>query len=68
MYIWAEQVKGAEKGSTLNQYKQYFYKRIWEDEMFKKNVLSLQGKRLGCFCHSDDTCHVGIIIEYLNKI
>ena len=50
----------------LRLYKLYFDKRIKEDLEFKKAVLSLKGKVLGCFCKPKD-CHGDIIVEYLEK-
>ncbi|MCB1711173.1 MAG: DUF4326 domain-containing protein [Candidatus Riesia sp.] len=53
-------------GSTLEEYKKYFYKRIEEDVEFKEKILELKGKRLGCFC-KPNPCHGDIIVEYLNN-
>ncbi len=58
--------KGTEPGSTLDDYTDYFYNRIHEDEEFKERVESLRGKRLGCFC-KPNPCHGDIIKEYLDK-
>jgi len=55
-------------GSTLEEYEKYFYDRLETDEKFKTRILSLKGQRLGCFCKSEDTCHVGIIIKYLDTL
>lgn len=51
---------------VIVKYRDYFYQRIVYDEMFKKAVLNLRGKRLGCFCKPKD-CHGDIIVEYLNE-
>lgn len=59
--------KGALKGSTLPKYREYFVKRLQEDQEFKEKILSLKGKTLGCFCASPDTCHGSIIVEYINN-
>lgn len=59
-------MKGEPKGSTLPRYRKYFYDRLKKDEEFKKRVLELKGKTLGCFCSSVETCHTSVIIEYLD--
>jgi len=57
---------GASRGATIEKYKEYFYKRINTDPEFKERVLSLKGKRLGCFCKPYQ-CHGDIIAEYLES-
>jgi hypothetical protein len=57
---------GNSKGSTLEEYKKYFYERLEKDPEFKANILALKGKTLGCFC-KPSPCHGDIIIEYLNN-
>ena len=57
------QIHGREKCIAL--YKGYFYDRVKEPE-FLKAVLSLKGKRLGCFC-KPLACHGDIIKEFLDN-
>ena len=52
-------------GSTLPEFKAYFLKRVEEDDEFRRRVLELRGKRLGCFCPPRKLCHGNIIIEWL---
>lgn len=59
--------KGDAPGSTLEEYERYFLNRMLNDIEFKEKVLSLKGKTLGCFCKSQETCHVGVIIKYLEN-
>lgn len=58
--------KGEERGSTIEKYKEYFYKRLKEDPEFKNRIESLRDKTLGCFC-KPHACHGDVIAEYLNK-
>lgn len=51
----------------LALYRDYFYKRIANDPIFKERVLSLRGKRLGCFCIPKH-CHASVIADYLNSL
>ncbi|WP_455622779.1 DUF4326 domain-containing protein [Parabacteroides sp.] len=55
------------KGSTLDNYKKYFYHRLSIDEEFRKRIGELQGKTLGCFCKPNH-CHGDIIKEYLDRM
>lgn len=58
-------VYGAPRGSTLEAYRDYFYRRLENDLEFKRRVHSLKGKTLGCFC-KPNPCHGDIIKEYLD--
>jgi len=49
---------------AISLFKEYFYKRLEEDENFKAAVLDLKGKVLGCFC-KPSPCHGDVIVEYL---
>lgn len=58
---------GEARGSTLIEYRDYFYKRLEHDPEFKERVHALKGKRLGCFC-KPLPCHGDIITDYLNSM
>lgn len=58
---------GANRGSTLEHYRNYFYTRLHTDEEFRKRIHALKGKRLGCFC-KPFPCHGDIIKEYLDTL
>jgi len=51
---------------VCEKYKEFFYKKL-QDRVFHANVMTLKGKRLGCYCFPE-RCHLDIIAEYLNKI
>jgi hypothetical protein len=55
-----------ERKECLEQYRDYFDKRIVEDPEFKQRIEELRGKTLGCFCHPK-LCHGDVIVEYLEK-
>jgi len=55
---------GMQPGDTIAKYKVYFYARLKTDAEFKRRVLELKGKVLGCFC-KPRSCHGDVIIEYL---
>lgn len=50
----------------IEMYKDYFLKRIENDPEFRKHVLSLRGKKLGCFC-KPLACHGDVIVEWLEN-
>jgi hypothetical protein len=51
--------------STLPCFREYFLSRLKTDEVFKKQVRALRGKRLVCFC-KPGPCHGDIIAAYCN--
>ena len=53
-----------ERPYVLNQYKEYFLKRVLEDEEFRRRILELKDKTLGCFCHPKP-CHGDVIADWL---
>ena len=54
------------RDKCIELYREYFYNRIETDYQFRKAVLSLKGKRLGCYC-KPKPCHGDIILEYLEN-
>lgn len=54
-----------ERIECLNKYREYFYKRLSEEPLFKTNVEFLRDKILGCYC-KPKLCHGDVIAEYLN--
>jgi len=59
--------KHCTRKQAVARYKIDFYKRIKKDPKFKRAVLKLRGKRLGCFCWPKP-CHGNVIVEYLRKV
>lgn len=57
---------GEPRGETLENYKKYFKDRLEKDPEFKERIMSLKGKRIGCWC-KPAPCHGDIIAEYLNN-
>lgn len=52
---------------AIARFKPYFYAKLETDWFFKKSVLMLKGRTLGCFC-KPLACHGDIIVEYLERI
>lgn len=58
---------GGDRDACLAAYKTYFLDRVRKDEEFKRRVLALKGKTLGCFC-APDLCHGEVIEEWLGPV
>jgi hypothetical protein len=52
---------------AVKSFQKYFNERIEKDSEFKRRVLALKGKRLGCFC-KPKACHGDVIADWLNKM
>jgi hypothetical protein len=52
--------------ATIDCFRGYFLERVERDEAFRKKVLGLKGKRLGCFC-KPSPCHGDVIVEWLDR-
>ncbi|MEK6883880.1 MAG: DUF4326 domain-containing protein [Nanoarchaeota archaeon] len=52
---------------VIAKFKIYFEKKIEKDLQFRKEVLKLRGKRLGCFCKPNFACHGDVIKEWLDN-
>lgn len=59
---------------VLEKFAPYFYERLASDDNFKKRVLALRGRVLGCYCKPPEgfngrlLCHGQIIAGYLDNI
>jgi hypothetical protein len=49
----------------LEVYRAYFRFRVKTDPEFRRRVLALRGKRLGCFC-KPQACHGDVIAEWVD--
>ena len=52
---------------ALPLFEEYFLKRVEEDKEFRRRVMQLKGKKLGCFCKPKN-CHGDVIAKWLNGI
>ena len=50
---------------VIEKFRTWFDNRIVADPAYRRRVLALRGKRLGCFCKPLD-CHGDIIAEWVN--
>lgn len=58
--------KDGDRQVVLQKYREYFYKRCEADPEFRRRVMQLRGKRLGCWC-APMPCHGMIIVEYIES-
>lgn len=56
--------KDGDRVTVLMKYRKYFCDRVERDAEFRTQVLTLRGKRLGCWC-APRLCHGAIIAEWL---
>lgn len=54
------------KQAVLDKFRPYFFGRLERDPEYRRRVLALKGKRLGCFC-KPGLCHGDIIAEWVNE-
>jgi hypothetical protein len=53
-----------DKGSTIDCFREYFLQRVNVDENYRKEILKLKNKTLGCFCRPG-YCHGDVYLEWL---
>ena len=58
---------GTRRADAIEKFQKYFTERIEKDSEFRRRVLELKGKKLGCFC-KPKACHGDVIAEWLNKM
>jgi hypothetical protein len=51
--------------AAITLFIEYFHNRIESDPEFKRRVIALSGKRLGCFC-KPGPCHGDVIATWVN--
>jgi len=65
---------GRTRDESIAQYKKYLYEKLERDNGYKKMLLTLKDKTLGCYCRPKDgfqgqlLCHGQIIAGYLDNI
>lgn len=55
-----------DRAAVLERYKTWFLERVRTDREFRHKVLSLRGKRLGCFC-KPALCHGDVIAAWVDS-
>ena len=58
---------GSAGRDAVQRFQKYFIDRSEKDTEFKRRILALKGKRLGCFC-KPKACHGDVIADWLNKM
>lgn len=55
-----------DRAHVLDLFRRYFLDRVERDAEFRRRVLDLRGKRLGCFC-KPQACHGDVIAEWVDS-
>ena len=55
--------RSKEEGSSMK----HFELNVYGDE-FKRRLMSLSGKKLGCFCDLSQPCHVNVLIKVIHEL
>jgi hypothetical protein len=58
---------GISREDAVERFEKYFADRIEKDSEFRRRILALKGKRLGCFC-KPKACHGDVIADWLDKM
>jgi hypothetical protein len=61
-----ERPHAGERSRAVEKYREWFLERIERDPEFRRRVLELRDKALGCFC-KPQACHGDVIVEWLEK-
>jgi|ERR1700743_3554719 len=58
--------QGEPRGSTIDRYTDYFIDRVERDQEFRRRIMGLKGKTLGCFC-KPAACHGDVIVKWIES-
>jgi len=59
--------KDGTREEVLTKYKEYICLKLETNDGLKKELLSMRGKKWGCWCHPDK-CHGDVLLEILNGL
>lgn len=55
-----------DRDEVIAKYRAWFNAKVQTDPQFRREVESLRGKTLGCFC-KPQACHGDVIVEWLEE-
>lgn len=61
--------EGEPRGTTIEKYKKWLWEQLLEEKITKKDILSLEGKDLVCYC-APQPCHGNVLkaaFEYIKN-
>ena len=58
--------KDGTRDEVVEKFRVWFLRRVSVDPSYRKRVLALRGKKLGCFC-KPQACHGDVIAEWVNS-
>jgi hypothetical protein len=56
-----------ERGDTIACFERYFLERLTRDPEYRRRIIELKGKRLGCFCNPRP-CHGDVIARWIDEL
>lgn len=57
--------KDGSRTDAINKYKKYITEKLESDLSLQKELLSLKGKNLGCWC-APEACHGDVLLEMID--
>jgi hypothetical protein len=57
--------KDGDRDEVINKYRSYIIDNIGKNEILMKQLISMKGKRLGCWCYPD-ACHGDVLLELID--
>jgi len=58
--------KDGNREEIMNKYRDYIIKRLENDKNLIEELISLKGKKLGCWCYPE-ICHGNILLELIDN-
>jgi hypothetical protein len=56
-----------DRETVIKKFEVRFHNKMKNDPAYRKAILGLRGKRIGCFCYPLP-CHLDIIANFLNSL
>ncbi len=58
--------KDGTREEVIVKYREYILKKLEKDDLLRKELVSLKGKNLGCWCYPE-ICHGNVLLELIDK-
>ena len=59
--------KNQNRNQVLTKYREYINTKLEKEPNLKEKLISMKGKKLGCWCHPE-MCHGNILLELINSL
>ena len=51
---------------VIDKYKTYITQQLKDDKKFQKELVSIKGKNIGCWCYPDP-CHGNVLLDFIKN-